>query len=334
MHDQSAFTILVDPPDSGKRLDLYIASCISDCSRSVATHLIRSGKIRVQGLVRKPGYRVKAGDEICGCIPPPAPVLFEPEPIPIEILHEDDDIILINKQPGLVVHPAPGHYSGTLVNALLYHCPKLDGIGGELRPGIVHRLDKDTSGVLVVAKNDRAHLHLSKQFKTRQVKKEYLALVYGKMELDSGSVSLPIGRHPVDRKKMSTNSRKSRVAETTWKIRERFEWASLIKVDLKTGRTHQIRVHCAAIKHPVLGDSVYGSRKTAIKNIYGKDLFRSVSRQMLHAWRLVLTHPVTEEKVSFEAPIPSDMQALINALRQPEQSVSNSDRAIKSNKYK
>jgi 23S rRNA pseudouridine1911/1915/1917 synthase len=334
MHDQSAFTILVDPPDSGKRLDLYIASCVSDCSRSVATHLIRSGKIRVQGLVRKPGYRVRAGDEICGCIPPPSPVPFEPEPIPIEILHEDDDIILINKQPGLVVHPAPGHYSGTLVNALLYHCPKLDGIGGELRPGIVHRLDKDTSGVLVVAKNDRAHLHLSKQFKTRQVKKEYLALVYGKMELDSGSVSLPIGRHPVDRKKMSTNSRKSRVAETTWQIRERFELASLIKVDLKTGRTHQIRVHCAAINHPVLGDSVYGPRKTARKNIYGKDLFRSVPRQMLHAWQLVLTHPVTEEKVSFEAPIPSDMQALINALRQPKQSVSNSDRAIKSNKYK
>ena len=334
MHDQSAFTIFVDPPDSGKRLDLYIASNISDCSRPAATHLIRSGKIRVQGLVRKPGYRVKAGDEICGCIPPPVPVLFEPEPIPIEILHEDDDIILINKQPGLVIHPAPGHHSGTLVNALLYHCPKLDGIGGALRPGIVHRLDKDTSGVLVVAKNDRAHLHLSKQFKTRQVKKEYLALVYGKMELDSGTVSLPIGRHPTDRKKMSTHSRKSRVAETTWQIRERFELASLIKVDLKTGRTHQIRVHCAAIKHPVLGDSVYGPRKAALKNIYEKDLFRSVPRQMLHAWRIVLTHPVTEEKVSFEAPIPSDMQALITALRQPERNVSNSDRAIKSNNYR
>ena len=182
MHDQSAFTILVEPHDSGKRLDLYIASCISACSRSVATNLIRNGKIRVQGMVRKPGYRIKAGDEICGCIPPPTPVLFKPEPISIEILHDDDDIIVINKQPGMVVHPAPGHHSGTLVNALLYHCPKLEGIGGALRPGIVHRLDKDTSGVLVVAKNDRTHHHLSRQFKSRRVEKEYLALVYGKME--------------------------------------------------------------------------------------------------------------------------------------------------------
>ena len=317
MHDQSAFTIFVDSHDSGKRLDLYIASCISDCSRSVATHLIRNGKIRVQGMVRKPGYRIKAGDEICGHIPPPTPVLFEPEPIPIDILHEDDDIIVINKQPGLVVHPAPGHHSGTLVNALLYHCPKLNGIGGALRPGIVHRLDKDTSGVLVAAKNDRAHHHLSRQFKSRRVKKKYLALVYGKMESDSGSVSLPIGRHPVDRKKMSTNSRKSRVAETTWQIRERFELASLIEVNLKTGRTHQIRVHCAAIKHPVMGDKVYGPRKTGEKNVAdGKNLFGMIPRQMLHAWRLVLTHPMTEAMVSFEAPITSDMQAVITALRQ------------------
>jgi 23S rRNA pseudouridine1911/1915/1917 synthase len=328
MHDQSTFTILVDTPDSGKRLDLYIASFISDCSRSAATNLIRNGKIRVQGMVRKPGYRIKAGDEICGCIPPPTPILSKPEPIPIDILHEDDDIIVVNKQPGLVVHPAPGHHSGTLVNALLYHCPKLEGIGGELRPGIVHRLDKDTSGVLVVAKNDRTHHHLSRQFKSRRVEKEYLALVYGKMESDSGSVSLPIGRHPVDRKKMSTNSRKSRVAETTWQVRERFVLASLIEVNLITGRTHQIRVHCAAIGHPVMGDSVYGPRKTGKNVTYGKNLFGSVPRQMLHAWRIVLAHPVTEAMVSFEAPIPSDMQAVITALRQPKLSVSNSDRAI------
>jgi len=315
MQDKNAFTILVEPPDSGKRLDRYIASRISDCSRSIATNLIRNGEIRVQGMVRKPNYRVKAGDEICGCIPPPTPVLFKPEPIPIEILHEDDEIIVINKQPGLVVHPAPGHHSGTLVNALLHHCPKLNGIGGALRPGIVHRLDKDTSGVLVVAKNDRAHIHLSKQFKSRRVKKKYLALVYGKMESDSGSVSLPIGRHPVDRKKMSTNSRKSRIAETTWQIIERFERASLIDVNLKTGRTHQIRVHCAAIGHPVMGDNVYGPRKTGKNVAYSKNIFESVPRQMLHAWRIVLTHPVTEEMVSFEAPIPSDMQAILQALR-------------------
>ncbi|MBW2406473.1 MAG: RluA family pseudouridine synthase [Deltaproteobacteria bacterium] len=329
MHDKSAFTILVEPTDSGKRLDLYITSCISQCSRSVATNLIRKGQIRVKGMVRKPGYRVRAGDEISGCIPPPTPVLFKPEPIPIEILHEDNDIIVINKQAGLVVHPAPGHYSGTLVNALLYHCPKLNGIGGELRPGIVHRLDKDTSGVLVVAKNDGAHLHLSRQFKSRRVKKDYLALVFGKLESDSGSVSLPIGRHPVDRKKMSTKSRKGRVAETTWQIKERFELASLIKVHLKTGRTHQIRVHCAAVKHPVMGDKVYGPRKTVRNGAFGKNLFASVPRQMLHAWRIGFTHPVTEATVSFEAPIPSDMQAVIIALRQPERSVLNSDSAVK-----
>jgi 23S rRNA pseudouridine1911/1915/1917 synthase len=315
MQDKNAFTILVEPPDSGKRLDRYIASCISDCSRSIATHLIRNGKIRVQGMVIKPGYRVKTGDEISGCIPPPEPVLFKPEPIPIEILHEDDEIIVINKQPGIVVHPAPGHHSGTLVNALLHHCPKLTGIGGALRPGIVHRLDKDTSGVLVVAKNDRAHIHLSRQFKSRRVKKEYLALVYGKMEPDSGSVSLPIGRHPVDRKKMSTNSRKCRVAETMWQTRERFELASLIEVNLKTGRTHQIRVHCAAIKHPVMGDKVYGPRKRGKNVTYNKNLIESIPRQMLHAWRIGLTHPVTEKMVSFEAPIPSDMQTILNALR-------------------
>jgi 23S rRNA pseudouridine1911/1915/1917 synthase len=316
MHDESAFTIIVEPSDTGKRLDLYIASRISNCSRSIATNLIRNGEIRVQGVVRKPGYRVKAGDKIYGCIPPPTPILFKPEPISIDILHEDDDIIVINKQPGLVVHPAPGHYSGTLVNALLYHCPKLDGIGGVLRPGIVHRLDKDTSGVLVVAKNDKAHIHLSRQFKSRRIKKKYLALVYGKMESDSGLVSFPIGRHPVDRKKMSTNSRKSRVAETTWRIRERFEWASLIEVNLKTGRTHQIRVHCAAIKHPVMGDKVYGPRKRGRNFAYGKHLFGLLQRQMLHAWRIVFTHPVTEATISFEAPIPSDMQAVIAALRQ------------------
>jgi len=316
MHDQSAFTILVDIPDSGKRLDLLVASRISDCSRSFATSLIRKGVIRVQGAPKKPGYRVKAGDIISGFIPPPEPVLFKPEPIPIHILYEDDDLIVINKQPGLVVHPAPGHYSGTLVNGLLYHCPGLEGIGGKLRPGIVHRLDKDTSGVLVVAKNAAAHQDLARQFKSRKITKKYLVLVHGKMDSDSGAVSLPIGRHPVDRKKMSTQSRKSRVAETMWQIRERFEQASLIEVDLKTGRTHQIRVHCAAIHHPVIGDSVYGGRKPGKTVAIVKDLFRSVPRQMLHAWRLVFTHPVTEAVVSIEAPMPSDMQAVITALRQ------------------
>jgi 23S rRNA pseudouridine1911/1915/1917 synthase len=314
MHDPSVFTILVDASDSGKRLDLLVASRIPDCSRSVAANLIRNGKIKVQGDAKKPGYRTKTGDEICGHIPLPEPVLFKPEPIPIDILYEDDDIIVVNKPPGLVVHPAPGHYSGTLVNALLYHCPDLEGIGGEIRPGIVHRLDKDTSGVLVVAKNGRAHHNLALQFKLRRVKKEYLALVHGKMESDSGTILLPIGRHPVDRKKMSTRSRTSRVAETIWQVKEKFDKATLVELNLKTGRTHQIRVHFAAINHPIVGDPVYGGRKAGKKVEYGKNLFISVPRQMLHARRLGFTHPETQKTLSFEAPIPLDIGYVLKKL--------------------
>ena len=257
MHDQSAFTILVKEPDSGKRLDLFVASRISSCSRSIAAGLIHNGQIRVQGAAKKPGYRIKAGDEICGHIPPPETVSFKPEPVKIDILYDDDYIIVANKEPGIVVHPAPGHYTGTLVNGLLYHYPEREGIGGDqLRPGIVHRLDKDTSGALVIAKNAAAHHNLTRQFKSRRVIKEYLALVHGEMESDSGAISLPIGRHSVDRKKMSTRSRKSRAAETMWRVRERFDRATLIELILKTGRTHQIRVHCAAVKHPIVGDPV------------------------------------------------------------------------------
>jgi 23S rRNA pseudouridine1911/1915/1917 synthase len=315
MPAQSAFTLRVEPTDSGKRLDLYIAALIPECSRSVATTLIRNGRIKVRGSIKKPGYRVKAGDEVHGYIPPPAPILFKPEPIPIDILFEDDYIIVVNKQPGLVVHPAPGHYSGTLVNGLLYHCPFLEGIGSVLRPGIVHRLDKDTSGILVVAKNDQAHQHLAKLFKSRRIRKKYLALVSGLMESDAATISLPIGRHPVDRKKMSTRSNKTRVAVTTWRIKEKFESATLIELDLKTGRTHQIRVHCAAIHHPIVGDTVYGGKNTWKNTVDGQDLFGSIKRQMLHAWRLEFSHPATQEPVCFEAPLPSDMQDVIDALR-------------------
>jgi 23S rRNA pseudouridine1911/1915/1917 synthase len=315
MLHRKSFTIRVDVTDSGKRLDLLVASRIGDCSRSFAATLIRDGKIRVLDEEKKPGYRVRAGEEIRGHIPSPEPVLFKPEPIPIHILHEDDDIIVVNKQPGLVVHPAPGHTSGTLVNGLLYHCPNLQGIGGEVRPGIVHRLDKDTSGVLVVAKNSGAHHGLSNQFKGRTIQKKYLALVYGKMKADSGTILLPIGRHPVDRKKMSIHSKKSRNAETTWKVKERFILATLIDIDLKTGRTHQIRVHCAAINHPVMGDPVYGGRRRRIPIETTPGHCLSVPRQMLHARRLEFTHPSTHANLSFEAPIPSDMQEIITALR-------------------
>jgi 23S rRNA pseudouridine1911/1915/1917 synthase len=314
MPDRSEFSILVDEPDSGKRLDLFVASRISACSRSVAASLIRNGTIQVQGEAKKPGYKVRPGDQVCGHIPPPESISYLPEPIEIDILYEDDHLIVVNKQPGIVVHPAPGHYTGTLVNGLLYHCPALEGIGGKLRPGIVHRLDKDTSGALVAAKNDAAHRHLALQFKSRFIKKEYLALVHGELKPDSGVITLPVGRHPVDRKKMSIRSRKSRSAKTSWRVRKHFEGVTLIELELKTGRTHQIRVHCAALNHPIVGDSVYGGRKAGKKLSIGKNQFLSVSRQMLHAWRLGFTHPATEQPVIFEAPMPEDMQDLIKAL--------------------
>jgi len=304
-----AFTILVNEHESGRRLDVIIASHISNCSRSFSSGLIQKGEILVQGEVKKPGYRVKTGDNISVNIPPPEPVLAKPEPHNIDILYEDKHIIVINKEPGLVVHPAPGHNKGTLVNRLLYHCPGLEGIGGKLRPGIVHRLDKDTSGTMVAAKNDAAHINLAAQFKSRKIKKLYLALVHGVVASESGSISLPIGRHPSDRKKMSTVSRKSRSAKTFWKVIERFNGATFLELDLKTGRTHQIRVHCAAINHPIVGDPVYGGKKAA------KNLPASVPRQMLHAWRLEFTHPATGKAMSFESPIPPDMRKLIETLR-------------------
>jgi 23S rRNA pseudouridine1911/1915/1917 synthase len=316
MPANGAFTIFVDAANAGERLDVLIASRISACSRSQAANLILNEKIRVNGALKKPGYSVKTGDEICGHVSPPETVSFEPEPIEIDFLYEDRDLIVINKQSGLVVHPAPGHYSGTLVNGLLYHRPGICNIGSELRPGIVHRLDKDTSGVLVVAKNSSAHAHLAAQFKSRRVQKTYLALVYGVMSAETGVISLPIGRHPVDRKRMSTISRKGREAESYWKVRERFDGVTLVELNLKTGRTHQIRVHCAAINHPIIGDSKYGGRR--VQRNLSTDIsaiIQNIHRQMLHAWRLGFFHPTSNEFVSFDAPVPTDMENQIKRLK-------------------
>jgi 23S rRNA pseudouridine1911/1915/1917 synthase len=322
MPAKGAFTIRVKPSDEAKRLDVLVASFLSGQTRTFVAGLITDEHIRVDGRPKKPGYRVKSGEQISGVIPPPAPVEFKPEPIALDILFEDEHIIVVNKQPGLVVHPAPGHFSGTLVNGLLYHCADLGGIGGELRPGIVHRLDKDTSGTLVVAKNDAAHTHLSRQFKSRQVQKAYLALVHGNMKSATGSVKLPVGRHPVDRKRMSTVSARGRSAQTDWTVKEQFHGFTLLELNLKTGRTHQIRVHCAAIKHPIVGDKVYRPRKLE-KTIAGGhqrsdkilQALKSVNRQMLHAWRLSFRHPYTGEVVSFESPLPEDMVQIVKKIR-------------------
>jgi len=318
MPDQGGFTIEVAEPDSEKRLDSLIANQIPGCSRNLVASLIRKGLIRVSGSVRKPGYRIRCGDIIEGVIPGPEPIAFQPEPIKLDILFEDEHLIILNKAPGIVVHPAPGHYTGTIVNALLYHCPDLKGIGGEIRPGIVHRLDKDTSGVLAVAKSHSAHLHLAYQFKSRSITKKYLAVVYGDFSEDSGVITFPIGRHPSDRKKMSIHSRKTRVAETHWKVRERFDGLTLLEITMKTGRTHQIRVHCTAMQHPIVGDPVYGRKRTALKMRLLSDngeRIKKISRQMLHAWQLSIKHPMTDQQISFEAPLPEDMVELIRDLK-------------------
>jgi 23S rRNA pseudouridine1911/1915/1917 synthase len=322
MSDADGFTLRVAPSDEGKRLDVFLSARLESCSRSHAAHLIGRDFIRVNRTGRKPGYRLKPGDVVTGSVPAPEPSEYLPEPIPLDIVYEDDQIIVVNKPAGLVVHPAPGNETGTLVNALLNHCSALKGIGGHQRPGIVHRLDKDTSGILVVAKTAAAHTDLSQQFKQRAVRKTYLALVSGTMDESQGLIDLPIGRHPQDRKRMSTFSHRPRTAETGWRLRESFNGCSLLEVNLKTGRTHQIRVHFSAIHHPIVGDPVYGpKRRKSTAGAFGWSktvaaLLSTAERQMLHAWRLACRHPVTGKRHVFESPLPPDILAILEALRQ------------------
>ncbi len=315
----STFTFRVGHAQAGTRLDALVATEVDHCSRSFAATLIRQGCIFVDGSAKKPGYAVKAGEVVCGKIAPPEASSFLPENIPLQILYEDLELLVVNKAPGMVVHPAPGHRSGTLVNALVHHCPDLAGISGSLRPGIVHRLDKDTSGALVVAKNSRAMHHLAAQFKSRKVHKHYLALVYGVPRNDTGSVDEPIGRHPVDRKKMSVTTHTPRSALTLWRVREPFTGACLLELDIRTGRTHQIRVHCKSVGHPVIGDPVYGNRGDKKRlAVVSPELGRAVmalDRQMLHAWRISFSHPATGTRMTMEAPIPLDMSGLIDRFR-------------------
>jgi len=315
--DNGPFPLKVGPRDAATRLDAFISENIPNCSRSHATRLIRKGHLRVNTLMKKPGYRIKAGDLVEGRIPQPEAVSFKPEPMDLNILFEDDAIIVINKPPGLVVHPAPGNYSGTLVNGLLHHCPDLAPIAGEIRPGIVHRLDKDTSGTIIVAKAADALQNLAGQFKARTVAKTYLAIVYGELKSGSGEIDLPVGRHPTDRKKMSAQSRNPRRALTLWQVKTNFQSCCLLEVDLKTGRTHQIRVHCAAIHHPIIGDSLYGGRTGSQylrQNPKLVQLVKGIGRQMLHAWKLTVEHPTSGLRQTFESPLPADMQGFIDGI--------------------
>ncbi len=303
--------IKISAADAGKRVDILTAEK-TGISRSRIQRYVKENLLLVNSKPVGGNYRLKTGDIISLNIPEEEPTGLAPEAIPLEILYEDQYFIVVNKPAGMVVYPAAGHNRGTLMNALAYHCKKLAGTGGPLRPGIVHRLDKDTSGIMVVALDDRAYYSLVEQFRQRTINRRYIVLVYGNLKKDKGEISLSIGRSESDRKKMSTKSRKGKEAITTWKALERFRDAALIEARLKTGRTHQIRVHFASIGHPVLGDRTYG-RKTEIE-IAGKKKI-TFPRQMLHAELLGFTHPATGEHLEFKSPLPEDMEESIKQLR-------------------
>jgi len=287
------------------RLDRFLANKLPEYSRSRLQQLVRTGFVRLNGATTRPRHLVRSGDKIELTEAPLEKIDNQPEPIPLEVLFEDKDIIVINKPPGLVVHPGAGHRQHTLVNALLSHCPTLSGIGGKERPGIVHRLDKETSGCLVVAKNDWAHRELSRQFAERSVEKIYLALVAGKLRKDAGVIEEKIGRHPVHRQRMSVASTRGRPAKTDYRVVCSGDQASLVECRLYSGRTHQIRVHLHHLGHPVLGDKVYAAH-----------LAKNFPRHMLHAWKLGFRDPRSGDSKSFEAPLPDDFTTAMKMIRE------------------
>lgn len=291
------------------RLDRYLSQALAELSRSRIQQLIEQGNVQLNHQIcNSKKTIVKQGDKISLEIPPPAPLELKPESIPLNILYEDDQILILNKPSGLVVHPAPGHPDGTLVNAVLAHCPSLPGIGGVQRPGIVHRLDKDTTGAIAIAKTELAHQHLQAQLKAKTARREYLGIVYGAPSQSDGTVNSPIGRHPVDRKKMAVVSveKGGREAITHWQVKERLGNFTLMHFQLETGRTHQIRVHSTHIGHPIVGDPVYGSGRSLKVNLTG---------QALHAWRLKLIHPISQEWMEFCAPLPEEFTKLLTVLQ-------------------
>ena len=301
---------------SGERIDAYAADYLSfentdaeeqgyrSFSRSSVQKLIEDGGLTVNGLPCKTKYKVKAGDVIEVVLPETEEISTEPENIPLDVVYEDSDIIVINKPRGMVVHPAAGNYTGTLVNALLYHCKDLSDINGVRRPGIVHRIDKDTTGLIAVAKNNAAHLSLAEQLKDHSMSRVYFAVAEGYISENSGTVNAPIGRHDIDRKKMAVNLKNGKSAVTHFEVLERIGGCTLVKCRLETGRTHQIRVHMAYIGHPVAGDPVYGYKNN-----------RGMNGQALHAGMLTLEHPSSKELVTFEAPLPTDFENLLRELR-------------------
>ena len=293
--------------ENGERIDKYLSNEMSGFSRSYIQKLMKDGHVYVNGKAVKANYKLAYDDMITVEIPDLVEPDIVPENIPLDILYEDDDILIVNKPKGMVVHPAAGHYSGTLVNALMYHCGEsLSGINGVMRPGIVHRIDMDTTGSLLVCKNDQAHQKLAEQLKVHSIKRVYHAIVCGNLKEDSGTIDAPIGRHPVDRKKMSINYQNGREAVTHYQVLERFGDYTYISCRLETGRTHQIRVHMASIRHPLLGDAVYGPQKCPFK----------LQGQTLHAKILGITHPPTGEYMEFDAPLPEYFEDLLGRMRQ------------------
>ncbi len=300
MEGTNRFKLVVPKECARMRLDIFLVKALPEFSRSRIQQLIRGGFVRLDGASTRPHQLMRTGNQIEVIQPSPEKIEARPEAISLEILYEDADLIVVNKRAGMTVHPGAGHPEHTLVNALLHHCPTLSGIGGKERPGIVHRLDKDTSGCLVAAKNDMAHQGLSKQFADRAVEKIYLALVVGKVRNQTGVIENKIGRHPVHRQRMSVASRQGRAARTDYRVLRSNEQASLIQCRLHSGRTHQIRVHLHHLGHPVLGDKVYAPRVAKI-----------FPRQMLHAWKLGFRHPRNQDWMNFEAPLPDDFQGAI-----------------------
>ncbi len=300
---------------AGLRLDRFLADCGYGWSRAQVARWIEQGHVLRNGQPSKPAQLLRPGDRVEVTPPPPAPSTLEPQSIPLHVLFEDDHLIVINKPPGLVIHPAAGNPDGTLVNALLAHCRTLSGVGGVERPGIVHRLDKDTSGVLIAAKSDAAHRALSLAFRWRTTDKRYLAVAYGEPRTAEGVVDKPIARHPTDRTRMAVVAH-GRPARTLWWVRERFSGVSLLECRLITGRTHQVRVHLAHLGHALVGDQVYGGRQwRTLADPRVAAACREFPRQALHAWRLTVAHPVAGHPMTFEAPLPPDMEALLATLR-------------------
>lgn len=289
----------------GERIDKYLSEQLEDMTRSHIQKLIKENMVRVNGMAVKSNFKLSASDQIEVEIPELKEPDIRPENIPLDILYEDQDILVVNKPKGMVVHPAPGHYTGTLVNAIMYHCKdNLSGINGVMRPGIVHRIDMDTTGSLLICKNDRAHQALAEQLKEHSITRKYHAIVHGRLKEDEGTIDKPIGRHPIDRKKMSVHCTNGREAITHYRVLKRFQQFTYIECQLETGRTHQIRVHMSSIGHPILGDQIYGPAKCPYK----------LQGQTLHAKVLGITHPTTGEYMEFDAPLPDYFQALLEKM--------------------